>query len=169
MNKNISSTSSKNNKKKKKKLLKTIKNIISLFAVFVVIVISFILSILSLGDLFTLMFDSDYKLTKADITDRSFTLTDEKFQKYKYFKLEVSYEFNKDNKIIKSSDVILSPTYYIIHKFKDDIYILYNVKDNSDNHIFQIYFVHLTVAIILLWKSIMDVKHFIKYKTIDLF
>jgi len=29
--------------------------------------------------------------------------------------------------------------------------------------------VYFIVTVILLWKSIMEVKHFIKYKTIDLF
>lgn len=132
------------------------------------LLLSTFIFVLSFGDVFNLVFSKNYKIVKATITDKSFIINDEKFKDYQFFKFEVSYEFTKnDNKIIKSKDLIISPAYYIVHKYKDTTYVIYNEKDDKRNHVFQIYFIHFIVSIALFYKAFMDVRHFIKYKIID--
>lgn len=170
MNKKVSSTSSKKNKKEDKlkkisKLFIIICNCIKLLLLCIVILLSIFMFVLSFGDIFTLAFNKNYKITKANIIDTTFNISEDKFKDYKFFKFEVSYEFTKDNKdIIKAKDVIISPSYYLIHKYKNTTYVVYNIEDDKKNHIFQVYLLHFAVSIALLYVAFIEIKHIITYK-----
>lgn len=173
MNKKVSSTSSKKNKKKDNfektgKFFIIIANCVKLLLLCIVILLSIFMFVLSFGDIFALAFDKDYKITKANITDTTFNITGDKFKDYRFFKYEVSYEFTKDNQdVVNAKDVIISPSYYLIHKYKDTTYVVYNIEDDKKNHIFQVYLVHFVVSIILLYISFIEIKRIIKHKALS--
>lgn len=173
MNKKVSSTSSKKNKKedKLKKISKffiIICNCVKLILLCIIILLSIFMFVLSFDDIFTLTFDKNYKITKANITDTTFNITEDKFKDYRFFKYEVSYEFTKDNKdVIKAKDVIISPSYYLVHKYKKTTYVVYNIEDDKKSHIFQVYLLHFAVSIVLLYVAFIEIKHIIKYKALN--
>lgn len=154
MNKKVSSTSSKKNS-----FSKVIKIVLKLFLIVCTILTSTLLLLLSLNDPISLILNNNYKVSKAKITDSKLIIKDDKYEEYEFLKFEISYHFTtNDNKTVKSNDVIVSPLYYIVHKFKKDTIVLYNVKDLSKNHIFQIYMLHFIVSIILFYVSIIEFK-----------
>lgn len=158
MKKKVSSTSSKKNS-----FSKTFKIISKLFLIICTMLTSTLLLMLSLNDPISLIINKNYKISKATITDSKLITNDDKYQEYEFLKFEISYHFT-NNKSVKSNDVIVSPLYYAIHKFKKDTLVIYNVKDTSKNHIFQIYILHFIVAIILFCVSITEFKKTIHYK-----
>ena len=160
MNKKVSSTSSKKNS-----FSKVIKIVLKLFLIVCTILTSTLLLLLSLNDPISLILNNNYKVSKAKITDSKLIIKDDKYEEYEFLKFEISYHFTtNDNKTVKSNDVIVSPLYYIVHKFKKDTIVLYNVKDSSKNHIFQIYMLHFIVSIILFYVSIIEFKKTLNYK-----
>lgn len=163
MNKKVSSTSSKKNS-----FSKVIKIVLKLFLIVCTILTSTLLLLLSLNDPISLILNNNYKVSKAKITDSKLIIKDDKYEKYEFLKFEISYHFTtNDNKTVKSNDVIVSPLYYIVHKFKKDTIVLYNVKDSSKNHIFQIYMLHFIVSIILFYVSIIEFKKTLNYKGVE--
>ena len=163
MNKKVSSTSSKKNS-----FSKVIKIVLKLFLIVCTILTSTLLLLLSLNDPISLILNNNYKVSKAKITDSKLIIKDDKYEEYEFLKFEISYHFTtNDNKTVKSNDVIVSPLYYIVHKFKKDTIVLYNVKDLSKNHIFQIYMLHFIVSIILLYVSIIEFKKTLNYKGVE--
>ena len=132
------------------------------------ILTSTLLLLLSLNDPISLILNNNYKVSKAKITDSKLIIKDDKYEEYEFLKFEISYHFTtNDNKTVKSNDVIVSPLYYIVHKFKKDTIVLYNVKDLSKNHIFQIYMLHFIVSIILFYVSIIEFKKTLNYKGVE--
>ena len=163
MNKKVSSTSSKKNS-----FSKVIKIVLKLFLIVCTILTSTLLLLLSLNDPISLILNNNYKVSKAKITDSKLIIKDDKYEEYEFLKFEISYHFTtNDNKTVKSNDVIVSPLYYIVHKFKKDTLVLYNVKDLSKNHIFQIYMLHFIVSIILFYVSIIEFKKTLNYKGVE--
>lgn len=163
MNKKVSSTSSKKNS-----FSKVIKIVLKLFLIVCTILTSTLLLLLSLNDPISLILNNNYKVSKAKITDSKLIIKDDKYEEYEFLKFEISYHFTtNDNKTVKSNDVIVSPLYYIVHKFKKDTIVLYNVKDLSKNHIFQIYMLHFIVSIILFYVSIIEFKKTLNYKGVE--
>ena len=163
MNKKVSSTSSKKNS-----FSKVIKIVLKLFLIVCTILTSTLLLLLSLNDPISLILNNNYKVSKAKITDSKLIIKDDKYEEYEFLKFEISYHFTtNDNKTVKSNDVIVSPLYYIVHKFKKDTIVLYNVKDLSKNHIFQIYMLHFKVSIILFYVSIIEFKKTLNYKGVE--
>ena len=163
MNKKVSSTSSKKNS-----FSKVIKIVLKLFLIVCTILTSTLLLLLSLNDPISLILNNNYKVSKAKITDSKLIIKDDKYEEYEFLKFEISYHFTtNDNKTVKSNDVIVSPLYYIVHNFKKDTIVLYNVKDSSKNHIFQIYMLHFIVSIILFYVSIIEFKKTLNYKGVE--
>ena len=163
MNKKVSSTSSKKNS-----FSKVIKIVLKLFLIVCTILTSTLLLLLSLNDPISLILNNNYKVSKAKITDSKLIIKDDKYEEYEFLKFEISYHFpTNDNKTVKSNDVIVSPLYYIVHKFKKDTIVLYNVKDSSKNHIFQIYMLHFIVSIILFYVYIIELKKTLKNKRVE--
>lgn len=162
MKKKVSSTSSKKNS-----LNKTFKIILKLFLIVCTMLTSTLLLMLSLNDPISLIINKNYRISTATITDSKLITNDDKYQEYEFLKFEISYHFSNNNKFVKSNDVIVSPLYYAIHKFKKDTLVIYNVKDTSKNHIFQIYILHFIVAIILFCVSITEFKKTIHYKRVE--
>ena len=163
MNKKVSSTSSKKNS-----FSKVIKIVLKLFLIVCTMLNSTLLLLLSLNDPISLILNNNYKVSKAKITDSKLIIKDDKYEEYEFLKFEISYHFTtNDNKTVKSNDVIVSPLYYIVHKFKKDTIVLYNVKDSSKNHIFQIYMLHFIVSIILFYVSIIEFKKTLNYKGVE--
>ncbi len=165
MKKKVSSTSSKKNS-----FVKIIKIILKLFLIVCTMLTSTLLLMLSLNDPISLVINKNYKVSPATITDSRLITNDDKYQEYEFLKFEISYHFiTNDNKSIKNNDVIVSPLYYVIHKFKKDTLVIYNVNDTSKNHIFQVYFLHFAVAIVLFYVSITEFKKTIQYKRKKIF
>ena len=163
MNKKVSSTSSKKNS-----FSKVIKIVLKLFLIVCTILTSTLLLLLSLNDPISRILNNNYKVSKVKITDSKLIIKDDKYEEYEFLKFEISYHFTtNDNKTVKSNDVIVSPLYYIVHKFKKDTIVLYNVKDSSKNHIFQIYMLHFIVSIILFYVSIIEFKKTLNYKGVE--